>query len=150
MYDSAVLARVSQKPEEQPIRELATNAPDRETKTSKIPVSMSVVFLCAMTAGVVPSLVTVLNTAQSSIDDMTSQIVMTSTLSAATALVQQLNQVTQLTTILADTPMVDRFLSTRLYNYGDNAELNLQIDRIRSQSLGPIGCTQRQDLLGNV
>ncbi|KAI8802454.1 hypothetical protein BJ742DRAFT_911445 [Cladochytrium replicatum] len=127
---------------EQTVAELAKQAPKRETRTGMLPgipfvIALPFVFLCALTLGIVPSLVTVLGTAQQSIDDMTTKIV----------------EIQRMTTVFTDAPVVYNHFSTQIYNYGDNNELNLFADTVFSQSSGAVeagtGATKPQKLESN-
>ncbi|KAI8800124.1 hypothetical protein BJ742DRAFT_780716 [Cladochytrium replicatum] len=126
---------------EHTVAELANQAPKRETRTGLLPgvpfvIALPLLFLFAMTLGIVPSLVTVLGTAQSSIDDMTTKIVESTTLAAALSFTTMLKEIQRMTTVFTDAPVVYNYFSTQTYNYGNNNELNLFADTIFSQSNG--------------
>ncbi|KAI8803752.1 hypothetical protein BJ742DRAFT_484956 [Cladochytrium replicatum] len=111
-------------------------------------ITLPLMFLCAMVAGVVPSLYIVLSTAKSSVDEMTSNIILTTTLSATLAFIQQLKQVSDTTTVFADMEEVSELMSTQMYNFGDNPKLNLLADKFRARSPGALSCIGRANLFG--
>ncbi|KAI8807858.1 hypothetical protein BJ742DRAFT_854018, partial [Cladochytrium replicatum] len=143
-------------PEQQTVSELAKQAPQRETKHGLFPgipflFAMPALFLFGMAAGIAPSLVTVLGTAQDSINDMTTQIILSASLSAASSVVQMLKEVDTVTAIVTNDPTVMDFITTQVYNYGNNPKLTLVFDNINNQSVtNSLGCSQNQGLVKKV
>ncbi|KAI8814397.1 hypothetical protein BJ742DRAFT_734192 [Cladochytrium replicatum] len=112
------------------INELAAHATNRETKKGILPgipfvIAMPTVLVCALAAGIIPAIVIILNTAQSSVNDLTSQIIVVTALSGMTRWVQYMQAIMTATSVFADSPIISSFMTTKVRGFQNDPNVNL-------------------------
>ncbi|KAI8814399.1 hypothetical protein BJ742DRAFT_766199 [Cladochytrium replicatum] len=112
------------------INELAAHATNRETKKGILPgipfvIAMPTVLVCALAAGIIPAIVIILNTAQSSVNDLTSQIIVVTALSGMTRWVQYMQAIMTATSVFTDSPVISSFMTAKVRGFQNDPNVNL-------------------------
>ncbi|KAJ3128514.1 hypothetical protein HK098_004144 [Nowakowskiella sp. JEL0407] len=107
-----------------------------------------VLFVITLAASILPSIITMSNSATAAIDEATGRLVWATVKYASSSLQQQMKAIMDGTAMVAENPVISNLMQREVYNYGANAEINLFMAKYNNITGLGTACYQRENLTG--